>query len=290
MNRNGSSLYFWLSVSILSWGSSFVAMKIALNGLNPFELASYRFTVASLTLIPIALFSNFKWPTWHDFKFILALAILGVYVYHLTLNYAMLHFSPNSVSFIANASPIFTTLIAIVFLKEKVKPLGWIGFILSLAGVYGITYSETESGSPLDSIVLVLVPILWGLFFVLQKPLLKRLRPIEIMSYSLWIGTVLFLFTSTGFLGRLQQIPQKTHAAAIYLGVFPTAIAYLSWSIVLSKIPVSRASSFSYLVPLVTMVVSLFIIHEKPTVALIVGGSLVLLGVYLVNSSAKKGK
>ena len=287
MDRERYSLYFWLLLSILSWGSSFVAVKIGLNGLDPFELASYRFTVASLTLIPIALISDFKLPTWNDFKLILALAILGVYAYHLTLNYATLNFSPNSISFVANASPIFTTLFAIMFLKEKVRPLGWIGLMLSLIGVYGITNSGTTVGISVDSLVLVLIPILWGIFFILQKPLLSRLRPIEIMSYSIWIGTILFLLTSTSFLGKLEQVPTTTHAAVIYLGIFPTAIAYLSWSIVLSRITVSRASSFSYLVPFVTIAVSLLLIHEMPTNIVLAGGGLVLVGVYLANRSEK---
>lgn len=287
MNRNESSLFFWLFLSIFSWGSSFVAVKIGLNGLNPFELATYRFTVASLILIPIALASNFKLPAWNDFKLILILAVLGVYAYHLTLNYATLNFSPNSISFVANASPVFTTLFAIIFLNEKVRPLGWVGLIVSLIGVYGITNSGIGLSLSVDSLILILIPILWGIFFLLQKPLLSRLRPLEVMSYSIWIGTVLFLVTSTTFLGKLQQLPTNTHAAVIYLGVFPTAIAYLSWSTVLSRITVSLASSFSYFVPFVTIVVSLFLIHERPTITLIFGGGLVLIGVYLVSSSEK---
>ncbi len=288
MDQNRFSLYFWLLLSILSWGSSFVAVKIGLNGLNPFELASYRFMVASLTLIPIALVSDFKLPTWSDFKLISALAVFGVYAYHLTLNYATLNFSPNSISFVANASPIFTTLFAIIFLKEKVRPLSWIGLIVSLFGVYIVTNSGVTVGMSVDSLILILIPILWGAFFILQKPLLNRLRPIEIMSYSIWIGTILFLLTSTSFLDKLDQISTTTHVAVIYLGIFPTAIAYLSWSIVLSRITVSRASSFSYLVPFVTIVVSLLLIHERPTIILIVGGGLVLVGVYLVNRNEKK--
>ncbi|MEM6815313.1 MAG: DMT family transporter [Bacteroidota bacterium] len=186
-------MFFWLFLSIFSWGSSFVAVKIGLNGLNPFELATYRFTVASLILIPIALASNFKLPAWNDFKLILILAVLGVYAYHLTLNYATLNFSPNSISFVANASPVFTTLFAIIFLNEKVRPLGWVGLIVSLIGVYGITNSGIGLSLSVDSLILILIPILWGIFFLLQKPLLSRLRPLEVMSYSIWIGTVLFL-------------------------------------------------------------------------------------------------
>ncbi len=288
MDQNKFSLYFWLLLSILSWGSSFVAVKIGLNELNPFELASYRFMVASLTLIPIALVSNFKLPIWSDFKLILALTIFGVYAYHLILNFATLNFSPNSISFVSNASPIFTTLFAIIFLKEKVTPLNCIGLIVSLFGVYIVTNSGVTVSMSFDSLILILIPILWGIFFVLQKPLLNRLRPIEIMSYSIWIGTILFFLTSTSFLDKLDRISTTTHIAVIYLGIFPTAIAYLSWSIVLSKITVSRASSFSYLVPFVTIVVSLLLIHERPTIILIVGGGLVLLGVYLVNRNEKQ--
>lgn len=287
MNRDSLSLYFWLFVSIFSWGSSFVAVKIGLNGLNAFELASYRFTVASLTLIPISILSNFKLPSGRDFKWIIVLSMLGVYAYHLALNYATLFFSPNSISFIANSSPIFTTLFAIIFLQEKVRLVGWIGLLVSMLGVYQITNSDAAIKLSIHSLLLLMIPMLWGVFFILQKPLLVRLKPIEIMSYSIWISTLLFLITSRSFFSKLEQLPKDTHIAATYLGVLPTAIAYLGWSIVLSKIPVSTASSFSYLVPIVTILVSLFLINETPTVNLILGGGLILTGVYLVNKDGR---
>lgn len=288
MSQKKLSIYFWLVISIISWGSSFVAVKIGLDGLNPYELASYRFTVASIALIPIALLNKFKFPKWKDFKLILALAIFGVYAYHISLNYATLNFSPNSVSFISNSSPIFITIFAIIFLNEKVKLLGWIGLILSMIGVYAITISGATFELSTDLVALLLIPIFWGAFFILQKPLLGKLKPLEIMSYSIWIGTILFLLTSHSFIFKLAEIPKTTHIAVIYLGIFPTVIAYLSWSIVLSRITVSRASSFSYLVPIVTIIVSIFLINEKPSLSLIIGGIFILLGVYFVNASEKK--
>jgi drug/metabolite transporter (DMT)-like permease len=91
------------------------------------------------------------------------------------------------------------------------------------------------------------------------------------------------LIFSPGLFREIQTASLESTAAVIYMGIFPGAIGYVSWALVLSRLPASRAASFLYLIPAVAIVIAWIWLGEIPTLLAAIGGILVLSGVILVN-------
>ncbi len=112
------------------------------------------------------------------------------------------------------------------------------------------------------TLIVLLAAVAHAGFFVLQRPLLKKYRPIEVSSYAIWGGTLCLLPFGTGFIGQIPTAGLSATAAVVYLGIFPAAFANLCWSSVLKIIPAARAASFLYAVPKVTLRIGFLLLKE----------------------------
>ena len=266
--------------SLLLWASSFPGIRAGLDGYSPFELAALRFLVASLALAGLAPWLKVRRPRMKDLPLILVLAFFGVACYHLGVNYGELKATSNTAAFITNLSPVFTMLIAWLVLGEDLRGRSWIGVGVSLAGVWLLVSARGSSVSAgVGAAVLLGAALCWSLFFVLQKPLLMYYRPLEVTCYSVWIGTLLLGFLIPHALATSRNAPWAATLSAIYLGLFPTALAYASWSYVLAHLPASRASVYTYLVPPLSTAFAVVWVNEIPSPFFLFGGIAILAGV-----------
>jgi drug/metabolite transporter (DMT)-like permease len=88
----------------------------------------------------------------------------------------------------------------------------------------------------------------------------------------------------------MPKAPLSATLAVVYLGVFPSAFAYVTWGIVLAQIPASRAATLLYLVPVLAIIVAWVWLQEVPTILSLVGGAIALSGVLLVNTRRQAEK
>lgn len=131
----------------------------------------------------------------------------------------------------------------------------------------------------IGALILLVAALCWSLFFILQKPLLTYYTPLEVICYAVWIGTLFLSFLLPKALSALPKAPWPATLSTIYLGLFPTALAYVSWSYVLAHMPASHASVYTNLVPLLSTAIAFVWIHETPNLWFFVGGTAVLSGV-----------
>ena len=117
----------------------------------------------------------------------------------------------------------------------------------------------------------------------MQKPLLARHDALQVTACLLWAGTAMLLPFLPGAIGTAMGAPTHALAAVFFLGLGPAALAYVAWSYALSRLPVSRAASFLYLVPPVAALLAWFWLGEAPRGSTLLGGAVALCGVALVN-------
>lgn len=159
---------------------------------------------------------------------------------------------------------------------------GWVGVAFSFAGATLIALSEGAGLALSGGAGLVLVAaLLLSLYSVIQKPLLAHYQPAQVATYAIWFGTLGLLPFAAGLPATLAAAPLEATLAVVFLGVGPAAIAYVTWSVALARLPASRAASFQYLTPAVALMVAWLWLGEQPHPIAFLGGLLAIGGVVL---------
>lgn len=280
-------------LTLVLWASAFVAIRLAMREYPAGSLALLRFLVAGIALALYQLgrpSSRIGLPARRHLPSLVMAGLVGITLYHVALNAGERTVTAGSASLIVSLSPIFTALLATMALGERLGALGWGGVLTGFAGAAVVSLSEQGAvrlGA--GSLLVLIAAIAQAVYFILQKPLLLRYGPLEVTSYAIWLGTIGLLPFAGELWRTLGRASQEATVAGIYLGLLPGAAAYLSWSYVLSRLPAGRAASTLYLVPPFAIVIAWLVLGERPSPRALLGGSIVLLGVGLVNSSRYSG-
>jgi drug/metabolite transporter (DMT)-like permease len=280
-------------LTLVLWASAFVAIRLGVREYSPGGLALLRFLVAGVALaIYQALRPSARGhlPAARHLPSLVLAGVVGITLYHLSLNAGERTVTAGNASLIVSLSPIFTALFATVSLRERLGVTGWAGVLVGFAGAAIVSLSGSGSlkVGP-GSFLVLLAAVAQAVYFVLQKPLLLRYRPLEVTSYAIWVGTIGLLPFAGELAHALRVTSTEATVAGVYLGIFPGAVAYLSWAFVLSRLPAGRAASSLYLVPPVAIVIGWGVLGEQPSSRALLGGGIVLAGVMLVNSRRYSG-
>ncbi|MHC4915440.1 MAG: DMT family transporter, partial [Planctomycetota bacterium] len=218
------------AVTLVLWGSAFAGIRAVGEHYPPGEMALLRFALASLALVPVALLGRIGLPRRAELPRLVLIGLLGYAVYHTALNFGERTVTAGAASFIVNLCPVFTALLGLLLLGERVRPLGWAGMALRLGGVGLIYVGEGGEGLLKPGVLAVLVSAIAAAFyFVLQKPLLRKHGVLFVTCYSMWFGTAAMLVFLPRLPGVVAAAPARATLTVVYLAIFPAALAYLTW-------------------------------------------------------------
>ncbi|MRH41749.1 EamA family transporter [Aquibacillus halophilus] len=289
---NKKALLFAL-ITITIWGSTFAAIRASLHGgYSPGHLVLTRFLIASAIFAGYSMLPNahFKIPRKDDFFRILILGLIGISTYHIALTFGEQTVSAGTAGMFIGTAPIFTALIAVLVLKERLGIIGWVGLGIGFTGIIIITLGTSNSSFQVSNgaYLVMLAALATSVFFVFQKPLYARYKPIELAAYFTWAGTLPMLFFAPGLFGTIQQATMEANISALYTGIFPAAIAYALWGTALSLGKASSVTSTMYIEPVIAIVVAWIWLKEFPSTLSIIGGTIAIASVIVVNLVGKK--
>jgi len=272
-----------MGITVVFWASAFAGIRAALRSYSPQNVALLRYLTASLVLALYAILTRMPLPRWRDVPGIALTGVVGIAVYNLALNAGEVAVPAGTASLIVASTPIFVALLTMIFAQERHKARIWIGILISFSGVAVIYARPQEIQVSLDAFLVLLAAVAQAVYTVGQKPYLRRYRPLQYTSYAIWAGTCALLVFSPGLVSQIRDASLASTLAVVYMGLFPGAIGYVGWSYVLSRVPAAKAASFLYLVPATAVVIAWFWLGEVPTVAVLLGGVLILAGVVWVH-------
>lgn len=275
--------------TIVCWASAFAGVRAGLAEFGPGPLALYRFGVASLALGGYALMARIPPPPARLLLPVAALSLVGITAYHLLLNYGQVTVPAGTASIIIAVVPVMTALLSLALGQERLSKVGWLGSFISLAGVLLIVLGRGQTVGFTAGALLVLISALASaLYFVLQKPLLTQVRPLQFTVWSLIAGTVPMLVFAPELLRVWAQAPLGAHLTVIYIGLFPAALAYLTWSYAISRVGAAACTNLMYLTPVLATLIAYLWLGERPHELALLGGAVALGGVVLVNTLGRR--
>ncbi len=288
-----------LVVTLLFWGSAFPFIRIALKAYSPGHLTLLRFVTASCAMLVYVLVvsrvsnstaagSRVTIPRLREWGPLWGIGFLNVTAYHTLLNYGLVTVPAGAGSLIVNTAPVFAALFAGRILGEPVDARAWAGLFVSLAGAGLIALG---TGGPMrftpEAVLLLGCAIAWGLSMVLLKPLLLRYSAMQTAVISVWCGTGMLIVFAPGLPQAIAAASPAATWSIIYLGVFPVAVAYVTWSYTLSKMPATRVAGYTYTIPVIALVVAYLLLGETPGPWALAGGAAALGGVFLANAGRR---
>jgi drug/metabolite transporter (DMT)-like permease len=270
-----------VSVTLFLWASAFVAIRHLGHDFRPGALSLGRLVVGALCLGAVAATQRMPRPTGRQWASIVAIGVLWFGVYNVSLNEGEHHVDAGTASMLLQVSPVLIAVLATLTLGERFTTSLVIGLALAFAGV-GLIGTADSSGGGRDviGVVLCLVSALaYSVSVILQKPLVARLPALHVTWLACTIGAIACL----PFVGQLvddtRDAPTSSILWVIYLGVFPTAIAFTTYAYALRHMTASSLGVTTYLVPPITIVLGVIFLSETPPTIAYVGGALALLGV-----------
>ncbi len=277
-----------LGATVFFWASAYAGIRAVMDAYGPGQVALARLLVASVVLVVYAAASRMRMPEKGDLLAIALSGLLAFAVYHVALNYGEVTVGAGAAGVLIATAPVFTALLAAVFLGERLRPLGWVGMTVSFAGAALISLDE-GGGFALDpgAFLILVSAICVSIYFVFQKPYLRKYGALAFTTYAICAGTLFALPFLPGLVSQVLAAPAGTTLTLVYLGLFPTALAYVTYAYAMSHMDASVAVSFLYLIPVLAYVFGWLWLGEMPTVLAVVGGSIALAGVLLVNRRSR---
>ena len=275
-----------LGATVFFWASAYAGIRAVMDAYGPGQVALARLLVASVVLGLYA--AAIRMPEKGDLPAIALSGLLAFAVYHVALNYGEVTVGAGAAGVLIATAPVFTALLAAVFLGERLRPLGWVGMAVSFAGVALISLDE-GGGFALDSgsFLILISAVCVSIYFVFQKPYLRKYGALAFTTYAICAGTLFALPFLPGLASQVLTAPTSTTLTLVYLGLFPTALAYVTYAYAMSRMDASVAVSFLYLIPVLAYLIAWAWLGEMPTVLAVVGGSIALAGVLLVNRRSR---
>jgi drug/metabolite transporter (DMT)-like permease len=273
-----------IAITVVCWASAYPGIRAGLHAYGPAHLALLRYAAASIVLGLYAIAVRMPLPRLRDVPALVITGFIGISLYNVLLNSGEVTVASATASFLIACSPVFLALQAALFLGDRPSSWGWLGIAISFAGVTVIAVGR-GSGLHADprALVVLAAALAQSVYFVTQKPLLRRYTALQFTAYAIWAATLCLLVFSPGLGSQLRSASLSATLATIYLGVFPGALAYATWAYALHRVPAATAASFLYVVPAVASVIAWFWLGEVPSSLSLLGGALVLAGVVLVN-------
>ncbi|MFV0395402.1 MAG: DMT family transporter [Coprobacillaceae bacterium] len=274
-------------LTILIWGTTFISTKILLQDFKAIEILFYRFIIGFIVLILIYP-KRMKIEDRRQELTFMAADFCGICLYYLLENIALGYTTATNVGIIISVAPLFTALLTHFIDKEKLHPQFFIGFLIALLGIFLVTFQGREIEiHPIGDVLALIAAFTWACYSLLT-------RKISTFGYStiqstrrIFMYGIVFMIPCILFMDFTIDIYKFTNITTtfniLFLGVGASALGFVLWNLAVKSLGTLKTSIYIYLVPVITIITAVVILHESLTLKKMIGIILSLVGLFISN-------
>ena len=284
--------YILLSLVAAFWGFQPSCVKWLLKAWSPVTIIGLRYILLSIILISWSYYREREkmFPGPEDWFYLVSMGLLGVALNNVLQFTALQYTSVTNCTLISATTPCLTAVASVLFVRERLHPLVWLGIIISFLGVLTIV----SKGSLVvlanidfnrGDILALLSQLAWTGYTLLGVIVMKRLSPMAVTGWSGIFGSfMVYMFgmvTGTFKVTSLQVAPLVSFLYILLLGGLYGMVA---WNACSKAVGPSIASIFLNIMPVVGMVAGFILFHEEIGFVQLFGAAAIICGVTLVTN------
>jgi drug/metabolite transporter (DMT)-like permease len=275
--------------TVVLWASAFVGIRAVATDLTPGSIALGRLLIGSIALGALVAARSWVRPTRRELTLIVASGLIWFVVYNLALNEAERNVDAGTAAMLVNTGPIFIAIMAGLFLGEGFPARLLLGCVIAFTGTLIIGFA-TSTGQATGNVSLgialcIVAAFAYAAGVTLQKPAVQRLPGHQVIWLACLTGAIVCLPFAPDMIREVSVAAPTNIAWLVYLGLFPTAIAFTTWAFALSRTSAGRLGATTYLVAPVVIVMGWLLLGEVPPPLAIAGGILCVAGVAVARST-----
>ena len=272
--------------TILCWAPTFVMSHMAGPYLTPAELGCLRYMLAAVILSVILFVRRYKLPDWKDLPYFAFSAVCGFSLYMIIFNRGTSTVTAATSSVIIAMTPVITGVMASFMFKERLNRLQWLAMGIQFAGVLILVLVGNSFSFNTGALWLLLCAFMLAFYNTIQRRYSKKYPPFLVSAVTIILGGLELVWALPSGIRQFQAAPPKIRFFVIFMGIFASAIAYVTWTIAISKAEkTSEATNYMFITPFFAALLGFLLNNEVPSVSTIIGGLLVLAGAVLFNKS-----
>ncbi len=287
-------------LATLIWSGNFVISRGVSQQIPPVSLAFYRWSLATLLIAPLAFkkFKEEKEVVRKNLKYLFWVALTGITLFN-TFVYVAGHYTSaiNMALIGTTSSPIFATIMAVIFLKERLNAFRIIGILLCISGIVlllskgswdnlsSFTFSTGDLWSLAGALSFAIYNIL-----VRKKP--SGISPVNFLFVIFFTGTILLLpaFVTETLVTAPFQWNDQVIGSIIYLGLGTSVISFLCWNAALQKLGTGTTVLFGNLIPIFSTLEAVWLLGEKINSIHLMSGLIVIGGLVIANTMQNRNR
>lgn len=281
-------VYFLLTIQTLIASLTHIIAKAVVKEIPPLTLTFLRSGIAGLgfALVIFSKYKKIKVDREERLK-IFVLGVLAVPLNQFAFILGIKYTTPSNASLIYAMTPVFALIFSALMLKERVNFYKVFGVALSFLGV-GIVFSEHGVNLNLEylkgNIIIMFGAMFWALYSILGKSMIVKYGAFYITGVTVMVGSLIYLPVGIYDFIRLDfsSVSFASYLGVIYLGVGTSIFGYFIWYYSIGKIEASKVVVFTNGQPIMTAILGMIIFGNPITLPFLIGGTLVILGVFLV--------
>ncbi|MGV9274697.1 DMT family transporter [Streptomyces griseosporeus] len=277
------------TVTVVLWASAFVAIRSAGDAYSPGALALGRLLAGTVALGALCVVRRVGWPPRSAWRGIAISGVLWFGVYMVVLNWGEQEVDAGTAALVVNVGPLLIALLGSRLLGDPLPPRLLAGMAVSFAGAVtvGLSMSGGGGSSLLGVALCLLAAVAYAAGVVAQKPALGRASALQVTTFGCLVGTVVCLPFAGQLVHEVAAAPASATLNMVYLGVFPTALAFTTWAYALARTTAGRMGATTYAVPALVVLMSWLVLGEVPGPLTLAGGALCLAGVAVSRSRSR---